>query len=350
METTATGPATAFASEGSEAAGRTIVLSMRQVKELLTMDDCIPIQEEVFAKNGRGEAWNGENAWIYPNPQMTFPGTGKMMSGGIEPDWWGMKLLGTRAGDPDDRNRMQLLALFRAETLLPVAVMEANYLGHIRTGAGAAVATKYLARRDARTIGVLGTGATARFALLAHRSIDWPVERVLVYSRSAERRRAYVEEMGAATGYAIEALEAPEPVVRSAEILITGTASSQPAFEDVWVQPGTHVNAMGQRQEIDPKLFLRARNVCDEVPIGTADGKLSVGIAAGVITAEHAHAGLGEVVAGVKPGRSSDDEITLFDSSGLTIQDIAAGVHVLRLAQERGIGSRVEFNHDDPLW
>jgi alanine dehydrogenase len=261
-----------------------------------------------------------------------------------------MKLLGTREGGPDDRNRMQLLALFKAETLLPVAVMEANYLGHVRTGAGAAIATKYLARQDARVIGVLGAGATARFALLAHHAMGWPVERVYMYSRSPANREAYVREMGEQTGFEIEALDNPEDVVRRAEILITGTASSKPALEADWVQPGTHVNAMGQRQEIDPQLFLRARNIADEIPIATSDGKLSVAIGLGVITAEHAHAGLGQVVAGIRPGRESDDQITLFDSSGLTVQDIAAGVHVLERARERGIGAAIEFNHDDALW
>ena len=331
--------------------GRTLNLSMRDVKSLLTMADCIPIQEDVFRRNGEGTAWNGPNAWVYANPAlMTHPGTGKMMCGGVEPDWWGMKLLGQRDGGPDDRNRMQLLALFRAETLLPVAVMEANYLGHVRTGAGAAIATKNLAREDARTIGVLGAGATARFALLAHHAMGWPVDQVYIYSRSPRNREAYVEEMAAQTGYPIEALDGPEEVVRRAEILITGTASTVPAFEADWVQPGTHVNAMGQRQEIDPQLFLRARNVADEIQIATTDGKLSVAIGLGVITAEAAHAGLGEVVAGITPGRGSEDQITLFDSSGLTVQDIAAGVHVWKRAKEQGVGSSTEFNHDDALW
>ncbi len=330
---------------------RTLSLSMRDVKELLTMEDCVPIQEEVFRQNGDGTAWNGENAWIYPDSDlMTYPGTGKMMSGGIEPDWWGMKLLGTREGDPDARHRMQILALFRAETLLPVALMEANYLGHVRTGAGAAVATKYLARAGARTVGVLGTGATARFALHAHRAMGWPITKVYVYSRSPQHRTEFVADMGALTGYEIEPIDDPQTVVSRAEILITGTASHSPAFDADWVQPGTHINAMGQREEIPPKLFTRSYNVADEIAIGTADGKLSVAIAAGAITKDDAHASLGEVVAGKKPGRNGDEQISILDSSGLTIQDIAAGVHTWKRAVEQGRGSSVEFHHDDPLW
>lgn len=330
---------------------RTRIISSRDVKKLLTMDECIPVQHEVFRQNGDGQAWNGENAWIHPDDSaVAFPLTGKLMSGGIEPSWRGMKLLSSRKGDPDTRSRMQILALFRAEDLLPVAMVESNYLGHVRTGAGAAIASQYLARRESSVIGVLGSGATARFALWAHAAAGWKPRLVHVFSRSKERRDAYVSKMAELTGYNIQALEDPEDVVKQADILITGTGSTSPAFDADWVKPGTHVNAMGQRDEVDPKLFLRGYNVGDERSIAIADGKLSVAIAAGVISEADAHAGLGEVVAGHKPGRDSADQVTIFDSSGLTIQDIAAAVHVYEKAEKQGLGAVAEFHHDDPLW
>ena len=145
-------------------------------------------------------------------------------------------------------------------------------------------------------------------------------------------------------------VDSAEKVVREAEILITGTATLEPVLEADWVQPGTHVNAMGQKWEIDPQLYTRTKNVGDEAITGITDGKLSVAIEAGVITKEAMHAGLGEVIEGMKSGRTSEDEITLFDSSGLCVQDIATGVHVYKLAKEKGIGSSVEFHHDEPLW
>lgn len=330
---------------------RALILSMRDVKDLLEMGRCIELQEEVFAQNGAGTAWNGENAWIYPDPEvMRHPGTGKMMAGAIEPDWWGMKVLGVGEGDPDNRARMQVLCLFRAETLTPVAVLEANYLGHIRTGAGAAVASRHLARPESRQVGVLGTGATARFALIAHAAMGWPVERVQVYSRSEERRIEYAKELTELTGYEIEPVADPETVVRGAEILISGTASHEPAFDADWVAPGTHVNAMGQRQEVPPELFGRSRNIGDEVAIAVADGKLSVAIGLGAITEADAHGSLGEVIIGKVDGRTSADDITLFDSSGLCVQDIAAGVHVWERARELGRGVAADLFHDDPLW
>lgn len=331
--------------------GRTRVLSTRDVKQLLSMADCIRVQEDVFRLNGLGKATNAENAWSYADAAtMAFPATGKMMSGRIEPDWWGMKVYGAREGRPDERARMQVLLIFRSETLLPAALLEANYLGHVRTGAGAAVASNYLAREDSATLSILGSGATARFATLAHSAAGWKFERVLVYSRSSDGRQIFADQVGRDSGYDIEPVAEVEKLVRQADILITGTASTTPAFDAEWVRPGTHVNAMGQRQEVPPDLFLRARNIADEVPIAVSDGKLSTGIKAGVITADHAHAGLGDVIAGASAGRQSDDQITLFDSSGLCVQDIAAAVHVLEQAEQRDMGAMVEFHHDDPLW
>jgi alanine dehydrogenase len=330
---------------------RTIVLSTRDIKSLLSMQECISVQESVFALNADGKALNYENAWSYADTAtMAYPATGKMMSGRIEPDWWGMKVYGAREGSSDQRARMQVLLLFNSATLLPVALLEANYLGHVRTGAGAAVASKFLARSDAQTLSVLGTGATARFATQAHAAAGFSFDRVLVYSRSPESRKKFAVQMEEQTGYEITPVEDAEQLVRQADVLITGTASHKPAFDPEWVQPGTHVNAMGQRQEVPPQLFLRALNVADEVQIAIDDGKLSTGVKAGVIGPEAAHASIGDVITGKAAGRSDASQITLFDSSGLCVQDIAAGVKVVEEAMRQGLGNRVEFHHDDPLW
>lgn len=330
---------------------RTLILSMRDIKQLLTTQECVPIQEEVFGQNGRGTAWNGENAWVYPDPeQQRYPGLIKLMSGAVEPDWWGTKSALYQEGDPRYRNRTTILTLFRAKDALPVAVLEAIYISNVRTGAGAAVATKYLARPDAKTMGVIGTGATARFSLIAHSAIDWKPEQVFVFSRSKERRDEFARHTEAVIGCPVIPLESAEEVVRRADVLITGTTSHSPVFDADWVKPGTHVNGMGQRPEIDPQLFAKALNVGDERQIAIDDGKLSIGIDQGVITAEDVLCGLGEIVAGTHEGRTSEDQISFFDSSGLCIQDVATGVYVLEKARAQGIGTPTDFFYDDPLW
>ena len=328
-----------------------LILSDQDVRQLLTMEACVAIQEKVFALNAQGRAWNGENAWVNPNPEkQTLPAQGKVLTGGIEPDWWGVKNGFYGTDDPDGQRRVQTLIIFRSQTLCPVAVMDSMYIGNVRTGAGAAVATRFLARRDARVIGVLGTGATAWFSLLAHRAISWPVSRVVVYSRSPERRQRFSKELSARTGYPVDTLDSPEQVVRQAEILITGTATLTPVMKADWVQDGTHVNAMGQKYEIDPQLLTRAKLVGDEASTAIRDGKVSVAIQSGLFIDKSTCASLGEIVIQARPGRTSNKEITLFDSSGLCIQDLATGLYVRQLAQERGVGRRAEFHHQEGLW
>lgn len=326
---------------------RTLILSRRDVKTLLPMKDSVAVQEEVFAQNGQGKAWMGPSVYTnYPDPRpTTYPYLGRLMAGGIEPDWRGTKQISY-----SDTHRIQVVSLFRAHDVLPVAMVEAQFLGQSRTGAGAGVAAKHMARKDARTVGVVGTGETARFSLLALHAIGWPVDKVYVYSRSPENRAAFARLLGERTGFTIEPLDSAETVTRRAEILITGTASHSPVVQADWVQPGTLVLAMGQAEEVDPQLFLRARNVADEIHTALEEGHIYAGIQAGALTPDVAHANLGEVVAGLKPGRTRDDEIIIFDSSGLCIQDMAAAIHVWKRAQELGMGTWADFAHDDPLW
>lgn len=331
--------------------GPTLVLSMGQVRDLVTMDDCIRLQEDVFRLNAAGRAWEGTSAWTLPDAAaMAHPRAAKTMVGGIEPNWWGVKMIGFSAGTPQTRRRMQVLALFHTESLRPAALIEANYLGYLRTGAASAVATRHLARPQARTLGVLGTGAVARFALDAHVALGHPFERVLLYSPSAERREGYAREVRARHSLAVETADTVDDVVRRAEVLISGTAATQPAFDARLLQAGTHVNALGHREELEHRIFGLARTIADDRAAAAGNGKLSSAIRAGAATADAIAATLGEVVAGDRVGRTSERDVTLFDSSGVTFQDVAVGVHVWRLARERGIGDRVELDTDADMW
>ncbi len=312
------------------------------------MKECVQTQEDVFRLNGLGRAWNGASVYInYPKVHRTaVPYRGRMMSGSIEPDWRGTKQIHYA----DDVHRIQVVSLFRAEDVLPVAIVEGQYVGQCRTGAGAGVAAKYLARKGASVVGVLGTGETARFSLLAIRAVEWPVSKVYVYSRATSNRAAYASLLRERTGYAIEPLDDPEAVVRRADILVTATTSDRPVVKAEWVKPGTLVTALGQAEEIDPQLFLRARNIADEIPVALEEGHLHACIKTGAVMAGAAHASIGEVVAGKQEGRTSDDQIVIFDSSGLCIQDMAAAIHVYQKAGAQGLGTWAELEHDTPLW
>jgi ornithine cyclodeaminase/alanine dehydrogenase-like protein (mu-crystallin family) len=331
--------------------GRTAVLSMEEVKSLVSVEECIGLQEDVFRMAASGLAWDGASAWAHPDAaRMVHPRAAKMTLGGIEPDWWGIKMIGFSEGTPETKRRMQILALFEAESLLPRALVEANYLGYLRTGAAAAVATKHLARPDARVVGVLGTGAVARFAVRAHVALGTAVERLLLYSPSAERRDEYARELREAHDLEVTTVDAAADAVREADVLITGTASPEPVFDASVVRSGAHVNALGHRAELDGRIFARARTIADDRANAVRNGKLGTAVRAGLAGEDAAAASLGEVIAGGEVGRRTDEEITLFDSSGLTFQDIAVGVHVVRRAAELSVGDAVEFDTDGQMW
>ena len=331
--------------------GRTLIIPMQQVKDLLTMEACLRLQEEVFEMSASGRAWEGASAWAHPGvAAMAHPRSAKMMLGGMEPDWWAIKMIAFSEGNVATKRRMQILALFEAESLLPAAMIEANYLGYMRTGAAGAVATRHLARPDARVIGVLGSGAVSRFAVEAHMALGRDVEKICLFSPSAERMSSFARDIRERYPVDVETFSTADDVARRAEILITGTAGGSPAFDPTVLAPGTHVNALGHRAELDHRIFSIARTIADEKANAIANGKLSTAIAAGAADADAVAASLGEVIAGHRPGRRSESEITLFDSCGLTFQDIAACVHVRELVLERQTEQMVEFDTDMAMW
>jgi len=317
----------------------TILLSHSDVLDLFTMANCVRSQEEVFKAHRNNKAWNGKSGGIFPNNKiMNHPLFARIICGGIEPDWFGIKMAALGEGSSKERPRMYLLSLFKSIDLYPRAIIEGEHISNARTGAVSAVATKYLARKDAKIIGILGAGAVARQSLLAHHCIEWPVKKVLVYCRSPQLRNEFASTMETQTGYVIEPRSDAKSVVKEAEILITATNSYEPIFESKWVQPGTHLNAMGQALEIDPHLLLRSIIIVDDMHEATTVGKTSKGIQEGFITEESVCSTLGDLLTEKKFVRSNDNDITVFDSSGLCMQDIACGIELLQLAQKRGIG------------
>ncbi|MFD1506938.1 ornithine cyclodeaminase family protein [Georgenia yuyongxinii] len=331
--------------------GATLVIPMQQVKDLLSVEECVRLQEEVFGLSASGRAWEGASAWARPEvAAMAHPRSAKMMLGGIEPDWWGIKMIAFSDGDVDAKRRMAIVTLFEAESLLPAAIIEANYLGYMRTGAAGAVATRHLARPDARVIGVLGSGAVSRFSVDAHLALGRDVDKICLFSPSAERAARFAADIRQRHGVDVETFGTADDVARRAEILITGTGAGTPAFDPTVLAPGTHVSAMGHQGELDPRIFSMARTIADEKANAVAHGKLSTAIAAGAADAEVVAASLGDVIAGARPGRRSESEITLFDSSGLTFQDIAVGVYLRERVLERELQQMVEIDTDKAMW
>lgn len=220
------------------------------------------------------------------------------------------------------------------ETGDAIAVVQANYLNGMRTAAADAVAAKYLARHDAATLSVIGTGAQAVFEVEALSEVR-SFERILVASRSETSNARFAAAVKKRLGRDVEFVPVREAVSR-ADILVTATTSKSPLFEAEWVRPGTHVASMGSdmqgKQELPPMLFKKARLIMDHPPQAMRVGEGQHAVAVVDVTVEELERwSLGAVLCGDVPGRSSPEEITIFDSTGVGIQDVAAAVCALNI-------------------
>jgi alanine dehydrogenase len=237
--------------------------------------------------------------------------------------------------------------LFDLATGAALAVIEANLLGMMRTGAAGGVAARRLARSDARVAGIIGAGWQARGQLLALSQVR-ALERVLVYARNVDRVAAFCDAMRDELGVPVEAATGAQAVAEASDIVVTATTSPKPVLEGTWLKPGTHVNAMGSnslaRREIDEALVARAGLICvDAVETALKEaGDLLPSLEKGRIAAGRLVT-LGDVVAGFRPARTDEAQITLFESQGLGIQDLSLGLDLLERARAAGIGQNLPY-------
>lgn len=228
-----------------------------------------------------------------------------------------------------------------------LAIMDAASLTGLRTAAGSAVATKYLARDDAQVLGLLGAGVQARAHLIAIHAVR-PLQEARVYSRSEASRLAFADEMAAALGIPVRAVGSAREAVEGADIVVTATTAREPIVDGAWFAEGTHINCIGSgipdRRELDDTIVQRATIVVDtrEAALEEA-GDLLIPMSKGLITEDSIHAELGEIIVGRRPGRRDDTEITLFKSVGVALQDVAAAARAYSRARALGIGQEVDL-------
>lgn len=241
-----------------------------------------------------------------------------------------------------------LMLVFDATTGLLAAILFDNgFLTELRTGAAGALAADLLARRVLRRVGIVGSGSQARYQLEALLGVRRP-EQVVVWGPSADRAAACALEMRERFGVAATAGPVLREAVVGSDIVITVTPSRVPLVEADWIGPGTHVTAVGSdgpdKIELAPAVLAKAgKVVADSLAQCLRLGEIHHAVDAGLLRPEAVHAELGEVAAGLKPGRSSDDEITVADLTGLGIQDAAVAGFVVGEAQRRGIGRPLDI-------
>ncbi len=294
----------------------------------MPMGECVALMREVFERLASGDAIN------QPRRRLTLPTKSTLhYMAGADGRYFGAKVYST---NPRSGARF-LFLLYRADDGALLAILEANHLGQIRTGAASGFATQLLARRDSRVLGVIGSGFQARTQVEAIRTAMPEIRQVLVWSRSAEKRGKFAVEVEA------EACATAEAVTRAADVLVTATNSGEPVIEAEWVRPGTHINAMGsnqaRRRELPAELVRKADLiVADSVEqsrMEAGDLLLALGEADWARVAELKDASAGRV------GRTSPAEITIFKSNGLAVEDVAAAAWVFERAREAGAGRAV---------
>ena len=315
-----------------------IYLTEEDVAWLLDMESAIECVEAAFREWAIGKAEN------QPRRRTSAAGaTLHLLSAGAEYlGYVGYKsYVSTRTGA-----KFQFF-LFEAEHGQPVALIEANLLGQMRTGAASGVATKYMARPDSRVVGCFGTGWQARSQLKAICSVRH-IERVEVYSRSDERRRAFADEMAEFCNVPTVAVHTPDEAAAEKDIVICATTSKAPLFDGHALEEGTHVNAVGSnyltKAEIDVTTIRRADHiVCDSLDACRLEaGDFVPALEDGSLDWSRIHE-LSDVVVDRETGRALPEDITLFKSVGLALEDLAVAVQIYERARDEGLGRPLPF-------
>lgn len=241
-----------------------------------------------------------------------------------------------------------LITLFSAESGDLLALVEADFVGQMRTGAASGVATRLLAREDARMVGIVGTGLQARTQLQALAHVRKLTE-VRAFSRDLEHREKFAKEMSQTLKLPVSAAESPEAAVRDADIVVTSTTSTNPVIAGQWLKRGVHINAIGanfpQKRELDAQAVKR----CDLIVVDSREqSKLEAGDLLQVFGEDpqqwKAVKELADMVGGQVAGRTNASEITLFKSNGIATEDIVVAGRIFEMAVERGIGRQI------PMW
>jgi len=325
-----------------------LVLNNAAIEKLLDMSACIEVMEAALTALARNQAHNPLRMIVRP---PTAKGLLGLMPAYVEDEraFFGLKAIGVFHQNHvlGKDSHQGIVCLFDGETGEPLAFMNASAITAIRTAAVSAVATKVLARQDASILAIIGSGVQAA-SHLAAMCLVRNLKRVRVASRNPENAKKFVVRNTAHHSFPIEAVSNAEEAIRDADIIVTATSSVEPITRREWIAAGAHINAIGASiptaREIDSatvassKLFVDRR----ESAVNEA-GEYLLALRDGAIDPSHIVAEIGEILIGEKSGRTTPDEITLFKSVGLAVEDLASAKYLYRRAVELNEGSWAEF-------
>ena len=313
-----------------------LYIKEEEVEQLVSVPEVIDILDTAFRDQADGRAWNN------PRNRLRLPGATLHMMAAAVPGYFGYKAYSVTAG-----KACFLFFLYSSQTTDLLAMIEADALGQIRTGAASGLATRLLSLPASQQATIFGAGWQAQSQLLAINAAR-DLKRVFVVSRRPERREAFIRKMQPVVKAELVSAASAEESVRSSEIVTTITSSREPVLKGEWLQPGVHINAAGGnlllRRELDDEAVLKAnRLVVDSID----QCRIESGEFLGVIESGRRHwedfIELRDVVAGFKPGRNTASDITLFKSGGVALEDVAIGKVIYERALEQGKGRTLEL-------
>ena len=322
----------------------TLILTDEEVKNLLSMPEVIEATESAFKQKGLGHVQMPAKIYIY---YKKYNGDLRAMPSFLENlDTSAVKIVNVH---PDNRTKvnlptvMAIIVLIDPATGAPIAIMGGTTITDMRTGAAGSVAAKYLARRNSKTVGLVGAGAQAKTQLMALLEVYKELEEVRVWSQTQETKKKFVTETQQAYGnmFQVTSAASVKKAVADSDIVVTTTPSRKPLVTNDMVAAGTHINCIGAdavgKEELDPNILKRAKIVVDDWEQASHSGEINVPLSRGIITKDNIWAEIGEIVACLKPGRQSEAEITVFTSTGLAVQDAVTA----KIAYSKAVASNV---------
>jgi len=324
----------------------TLLLTGRDVPALLTIEECMAAVEHAFKLHGERKTQPPGILGIHADNGGFHIKAGLL---DLNRSYFAAKINANFPGNPK-RNGLPtiqgVVLLCEGEDGYPLAVMDSIEITTQRTGAATGVAAKYLARTDSKTVTVCGCGIQGRVSVLALSRV-LPIERVFAFDIDRGQAERLTNDLAVELGIKIESADSLETALKQSDVCVTCTPSKQPFLKEEFIAPGMFIAAVGadnpEKQELQPTILSRNKVVADVVEQGAAIGELHHALTAGLMTREDVHAELGQVIAGIKPGRISADEIIVFDSTGMALQDVVTAATVYEKAVKDGVGTRIDF-------
>jgi alanine dehydrogenase len=324
----------------------TLLLTGRDVSTLLTIEECMSAVEHAFKLHGEGKAQPPGILGIHAADGGFHIKAGLL---DLNRSYFAAKINANFPGNPKLNGLPTIqgvVLLCDAENGYPLALMDSIEITTQRTGAATGVAAKYLACTDSKTLTVCGCGNQGRISVRAISKV-LPVERVFAFDADQSQAEGLKNDLTTELGINIELAVNLENALKQSDVCVTCTPSKQAFLKEEFIAPGTFIAAVGadnpEKQELDPRILSRNKLVADVVEQCATIGELHHALDAALMTRDDVHAELGEVIAGIKPGRTAAGEIIVFDSTGMALQDVVTAATIYEKAVKDGVGTRLAF-------